>query len=303
MTLDPEAVQFLQQLQGAAPIWSQSISANRAAVGLLPGTPPHVAAIENTTLELSGRSIAVRTYAPENSTGSDPVLVFFHGGGWIMGSIDSHDHLARALCRDCRCTVVSVDYRLAPEHVYPAAADDAYAATRWAAEQFGKGRRLFVAGDSAGGNLAAVTSLLSRDRGGPKIDLQILIYPITDCSFDTASYREHGEGTNLTTRDMQYFWDQYCPDVSQRVRPTASPLQEFDLSRLPEAVVITAGHDPLCTEGEVYAQRLERAGTPVTLIRCEGMVHGFMRRVNMFAKAREVLTQLCDIVQRLDNQA
>jgi acetyl esterase len=144
-----------------------------------------------------------------------------------------------------------------------------------------------------------VTSLLARDRGGPRIDMQILIYPITDCRFDTESYVHHGAGTNLTLDDMRYFWDHYCPDETQRVRPTASPLQEFDLSRLPPAVVITAGHDPLCSEGETYALRLERAGTPVTQIRCDGMVHGFMRRVNSFTKAREVLAELGRLVGTL----
>ena len=186
---------------------------------------------------------------------------------------------ARKLAERTSCTVVLVDYRLAPEHRYPVAVDDSYAALEWVGEHAGEmarpGAPLFVAGDSAGGNLAAVMALRSRDRGGPPIAAQILIYPVTDADFERPSYTDPGNQLLLTREAMAWFWDHYVPDASRRVEPDASPLRAADLAGLPPAVVLTAEHDVLRDEGEAYAERLEAAGVPVNFQRHEGQTHGF----------------------------
>jgi acetyl esterase len=186
--------------------------------------------------------------------------------------------------------VASVDYRLAPEHRYPVAAEDAFAATCWVARhgsQLGIDTgQLAVAGDSAGGNLAAVVSLMSRDRGGPALALQALIYPVTHHNLDTRSYREHADGYLLTRNAMRWFWNQYLQGPGDGAQPYASPLLAEELNGLPPALVITAEYDPLCDEGEAYAGRLREAGVPVTLTRYPGMIHGFFRMINLLDKAR-----------------
>jgi acetyl esterase len=208
------------------------------------------------------------------------VLVYFHGGGWVVGTLDTHDTCCRALAVGAGCAVVSVDYRLAPEHKFPAAAEDAYAATCWVAE---KGEslgvdpaRIAVGGDSAGGNLATVVCLMARDRRGPELCHQLLVYPVTNYSFDTPSYRENADGYYLTHEKMVYFWNQYLPDEASGRNPYASPLQAPDLGDLPPALIITAGYDPLRDEGEAYANRLRSAGVTVRLSCYESMIHGFL---------------------------
>jgi acetyl esterase len=186
--------------------------------------------------------------------------------------------------------VASVDYRLAPEHRYPTAAEDAFAATRWVAAEGARlgidGRRIAVGGDSAGGNLAAVVALMARERGGPALALQLLVVPVTQHAFDTASYRECGEGYLLTRGAMRWFWDHYLRRPEDGREPHASPLLAPDLAGLPPALVITAGFDPLRDEGEAYADRLRKAGVPVTLTRYPGMIHGFFRMTNLVDQSR-----------------
>jgi len=218
-------------------------------------------------------------YTP-GGNGPFPVLVYFHGGGWVVGNLDTHDSCCRALAANAGSAVLSVDYRLAPEHKFPAAAEDAYAATCWVAE---KGvsfdldpARIAVGGDSAGGNLATVVCLMARDRSGPRLCHQLLVYPVTNYSFDTLSYRENAEGYYLTHEKMIYFWNQYLPDEASGRHPYASPLQAEDLAALPPALIITARYDPLRDEGEDYANRLRLAGVPVKLSRYESMIHGFL---------------------------
>jgi acetyl esterase len=220
----------------------------------------------------------VRAYTPDG-TDTLPVLVYFHGGGWVRGDLDTHDGLCRLLADAANCVVVSVDYRRAPEHPFPAPVHDAYAATAWAAEYAGivggDGDRVAVGGDSAGGNLAAAVTLLAREREGPNIAHQVLCYPVTDYDLDTDSYRENAEGYLLSRASMRWYWDRYLDDGLDGANPYASPLRAPDLSGLPSATVVTAGYDPLRDEGAAYADRLREAGVAVTHADYPGMVHVF----------------------------
>lgn len=223
-------------------------------------------------------AIAYREYRPDDSPVL-PALVYFHGGGWVIGDLDTHEGICRALANEAGCAVFSVDYRLAPEHKYPAAADDCYAFTRWLAEHSEDmgvdAQRIAIGGDSAGGNLAAVVALLARDSGLPAICLQLLIYPVTDYGLDTPSYIENAEGYGLTRAGMRWFWDHYLACEENGAELKASPLQAESLAGLPPAYVITVGFDPLRDEGDAYAARLIEAGVAVELDRYEGMIHGF----------------------------
>lgn len=225
-----------------------------------------------------GGSIPVRVYWPATATSDVGVVVFFHGGGWVLCDLDSHDGTARQLANRTGSIVVSVDYRRAPEHRFPAAAEDAYAALEWAgqhaAELGGDPARVAVAGDSAGGNLATVAASLAVERGGPGVVFQLLAYPVTDHDFTTESYVDSSEDCLLTTDHMRWFWEQYVPDPGDRDNPLASPLRA-DLTGLPPAHVVTAERDPLRSEGERYAERLRESGVPTTLQRCPDTFHGF----------------------------
>jgi acetyl esterase len=206
-----------------------------------------------------------------------PAVMFFHGGGFVLCGLDSHDRECRSLANQSGCAVIAVDYRLAPEHRYPAAAEDAYAATRYVAEhadQFGiDASRIAVCGDSAGGNLAAVVALMAHDRGGPSLRYQLLIYPLTDFTDDSPSMREFN-GVFLSVEMMDWFADSYVPNADRR-QPYASPLLAPDLRGLPPAFVITAECDMVRDQGEAYARKLQAAGVPVETKRYEGMIHPF----------------------------
>jgi acetyl esterase len=221
--------------------------------------------------------------------------VYFHGGGFVMCSLDSHDGICRSLANAAGCVVVSVDYRLAPEHPYPAAPEDCYAATQWVAKNGAElaidVTRLAIGGDSAGGNLTAVTALLARDRDGPSLRFQLLIYPVTDCAFDTASYQENAEGYMLTTGMMRWFWEKYLTDPVQGSEAYASPLRAANLANLPPGLCITAGYDPLRDEGEAYAARLREAGIAVRTSRYPGMFHGFLSMTAQLDTAREAMAE------------
>jgi acetyl esterase/lipase len=290
MTLDPKARRFLEQqaaqaaAAGPQPKLAEmpSESVRRMLNGILltlDNPPEAVARVDELKIPGPGGSIPARMYTPEGK-GLFPVLVYFHGGGWVVGTLETHDTCCRALAVRAGCVVVSVDYRLAPEHKFPAAAEDAYAATCWVAEKGASldldPARIAVGGDSAGGNLATVVCLMARDRNGPRLCHQLLIDPGTNHSFDTPSYRENAEGYYLTKEKMIYFWNQYLPDEASGRHPHASPLQAPDLGALPPALIITAGYDPLRDEDEDYANRLRAAGVPVKLSRYESMIHGFI---------------------------
>jgi acetyl esterase len=271
---------------------------------LLAGAPEAVQKVENRTIPIEGAEIAVRIYTPEGE-GPFPVLVYYHGGGWVIGNLETVDVPCRMLANRAGCIVVSVDYRLAPEHKFPTAAEDAYAAVQWVAEhavEIGADPgRIAVGGDSAGGNLAAVVSLMAREQGGPSLAYQMLFYPVTNHSYDTDSYRENAEGYFLTKNTMIWFWNHYLRDEMDGQHPYASPLLAEDLSGLPPALVITAGFDPLRDEGEAYAERLKAAGVPVEATRYDGMIHGFIWMPGVLAASRDAINRAANALKEAFN--
>jgi acetyl esterase len=244
----------------------------------------------------------LRIYTPLGE-GPFPLMMFFHGSGFVVCSLDTHDGMARNLCAGTGCVVVSVDYRLAPEAKFPAAPDDCLAATRWAAANAaalgGDPGKMFVAGDSAGGNLAAVTALRLRDEGGPQLLGQLLIYPVTDhYEPGTPSMMENAEGYGLTRVGMMWFWDHYLEHPSHGANPYASPLRAGDWRGLPPALVVTAEYDPLRDEGEYYAERLRQAGVPTEMKRWDGMNHGFFFWPGVVERSGQAMDEACDWVRR-----
>ena len=285
MAVAPEIQELLDRLaaSGRPPLHRQSVEQARAFhsqdAPAQNGPAMPMAAVADRTVPGPVGELPVRIYTPEGS-GPFPIVVWFHGGGWVVGTLDSYDPLCRALAAAVPAVVVSVGYRLAPEHRWPAAAEDAYAATVWAsgnaAALGGAQHRLAVAGDSAGGNLAATVALGARDRGGPAIAFQLLVYPVLDVAGDTPSWREHAEGYYLTAAGMRWYWDHYL-GAADGGAPDASPLRAAFVGGLPPALVLGAEHDILRDEGEAYAARLRDAGVAASARRYEGMVHGFFR--------------------------
>ena len=281
VSVHPQAQQVLdgKAASGAPPLWELSPADGRAMVeagnAMIPAGPD-VESVRDIVIPSQSGGLPARVYSPSPS--APGVVLYFHGGGWVVGTLDGWDASVRSLAVASGCDVVSVDYRLAPEHVFPAAADDAYDALVWAASPAGlaAGRPLVVAGDSAGGNLAAVSALRARDFGGPQVALQVLVYPVVDCDLDRRSYHEYdGDELILNRRDMAWFWDHYAPDPAARVNPYASPLRAPSLSGLPPAYVVTAEHDPLRDEGFAYADRLRAARVPVDHRHFGSQIHAF----------------------------
>jgi acetyl esterase len=281
MPLHPLAQAFvdLHIASGAQPVCSLSVDEARRTsaemFAMAPSGPP-VGRVQDMRVPVAGCDIPARVYTPEGE-GPFPITMMFHGGGWVVGDVDAQDADCRMIVNAAQCIVVSVDYRLAPEHKFPVPAEDAYAATLWVAENGsqlgGDSTPVAVGGMSAGGNLAAVVALMARDRGGPAIACQVLTVPVTDCSFDTDSYRCNGEDYVLTKGEMEWFWQHYLEDPGDAAHPYASPLRAPDLSGLPPALVQTAEYDPLRDEGHAYADRLEAVGVPVTYRCYEGAIH------------------------------
>lgn len=280
MPLDPAVEALLAQMNNPdAPKLSDlepaAARAGFAALAALQGEPEPVASVENRKLPGPGGDIPVRIYRPANEQVL-PVLMYFHGGGWVIMDIDTHDPLCRALANAARCAVVSVDYRLAPEAKYPAASEDCFAATRWVAENAASlgldGSRIAVAGDSAGGHLTAVVTQMAREQGGPKLLYQVMHCPVTDFGSETPSYAENAEGYMLTRESMEWFWNHYLPSAAHGAETYASPLRG-DLTGLPPALVQTAEFDPLRDEGKAYAEKLRAAGVPVTYSQYPGLIH------------------------------
>ena len=282
MALDSATIRFLKQLTegGGKPLHESTPDEARvylSELAELAGPAPEMQRVEDHTIDGPDARTILRILVPvENPIG---VLVYYHGGGWVLGSIDEYDTVARKLAERTSCAVVLVEYRLAPEHRYPAAVDDSYAALEWVGQNIkyiaAREVPLIVAGDSAGGNLAAVIAIRARDRNGPSIALQVLIYPATDSKFDRPSYVDPENQLLLTRDGVIWFWDHYVPDPSRRAEPDASPLQTENLIGLPPAVILTAEHDVLRDEGEAYAARLQEADVKADLQRYASQMHGF----------------------------
>jgi acetyl esterase len=294
MPLHPQAIAFLNYAaaSGIPPLHTLSPNEARALVdgGDAIGPGPEVAWVQDTHVPVNRTEVPARIYRPEIPLAS---LVWFHGGGWVVGGLDSHDAMCRMLANAAGATVISVAYRLAPEHPFPTPLEDSWDALGWVAGQWPH-LPLVVGGDSAGGNLAAVCALRARDRGGPALAAHVLVYPITDHDMTTGSYREHGdENLMLGAKDMAWFFDHYAPSpATDRDNPEISPLRAQDLSGLPPAIVVLDQYDPLHDEGLVYATRLREAGVEVILHDYEDMLHVFFQFVNVFTRGDEAVEQV-----------
>jgi acetyl esterase len=296
MPLDPQVRALLDEMaaQDQAPLPDMDAAQAREMMrqlATLARYPDQRAPTVDQSIPGPAGDVPIRVYAPEASEPL-PVVVYFHGGGWVIGDIQTHDATCQQLATSVPAAVVSVDYRLAPEHPYPAPVEDCLAATRWVHEH-GRdlgvdGSRLAVAGDSAGGNLAALVSLRARDDGRPPIAFQLLIYPATDLTCSFPSYVENGDGYLLTGESVRWFLDQYIPEADRK-NAEASPHFATDLSGLPPALIITAEFDPLRDEGEAYGDRLEEAGVPVTVTRYDGMIHGFFAMDTLLTSATRAM--------------
>ncbi len=308
MSLDPQIAEIIETLDaGFPPVHTMTGEEARAAIRarfVAPAQPEHVASVDDRTVPGPGGPLTVRVYRPEAALDKAvPTLVFAHGGGWVFCDLDSHDGLCRAFANGMRAVVVSVHYRRASEEgQWPAAAEDVYAVTRWVAEHiddFGRDpAAVLVGGDSAGGNLAAVTALMARDRGGPTLAGQLLLYPVIAADFDTESYRLYGKGFYNPRPALQWYWDQYVPVAADRTNPYASPLHAEDVTGLPPTIAVLAGHDPLRDEGAAYVEKLRAAGVPTVSRMFDGGVHGFMT-MPAFEICQRARAQACADVTEL----
>ncbi|HLY08196.1 MAG TPA: alpha/beta hydrolase [Planctomycetota bacterium] len=295
--LDPK-VRAALDLQGPQPEFRlQPLAEVRGAFDLTASKLPKRNEALRTVETRSLGAFRIRIYRPEG-TGPFPALLYLHGGGWVLGDLESHDDVCRSLAHRTPCVVVSVDYRRAPEVKSPVPLDDCETALRWAAEHASElgmdPARLAVGGDSAGAHLAAGLAIRIRDNGGPKIAFQMLIYPVTDRSVGTESYRQFATGYGLTRANMQWFWDCYLTATAEREHPEVSPLRAPSLKGLPPAFVLTAGNDVLRDEGEAYAKRLHEEGVPVACVRFRTMNHGFIRMGAVYPQADHGLTVLAE---------
>lgn len=300
MPLDHDAQTLLDMVRVANRPAFETVGAAEARLLYMAGRkvlapePMPVAEARELTAPGPGGPIPLRLYRP-SADALLPVLVFFHGGGWVVGDIETHDTVCRHLANKAECTVVSVDYRLAPEHKFPAAVNDCFAATAWVADNAAAlgvdPARLAVGGDSAGGNLAAAVSLMARDAGAPRICYQLLIYPATDAKMRHGSIARFAEGYVLTRSTMRWFYEQYLRSPEDAADWRVSPLVAPDPAGLPPALVMTAGYDPLCDEGDEYAARLAAAGVPVEHRRFVGQIHGFITNGKIIRAADSALDE------------
>ncbi|MFZ5731114.1 MAG: alpha/beta hydrolase [Pseudomonadota bacterium] len=311
VVLDPDAAAVLNAFREAGRPPYETLTPKEAREFYLAGRvvshpePPEMASVQNSTIPGPGGAIPVRTYTPKQLRKYDglaPALVFFHGGGWVIGDLDSHDVVCRTLARDGEMIVISVDYRLAPEHKFPAAVDDALATTKWVsanATSLGiDANRISVGGDSAGGNLSAVVAIDAR-QNGPKIQGQLLIYPATDFAMTHPSHSEPETSCLLTHTVIRWFRDHYLNSLADGETWKASPARITDMKQLPPAYVLTAGADPLRDEGDEYAKRLESAGVPVTWTTYPGQFHGFITMGKLLTKANGALREMGDWLKKL----
>jgi acetyl esterase len=283
--LEPTTQKFIDSLAGSTPIYKLSpADARNVLSGAQKGDVRKLSAQEENKVIPVGPtgSVKLRIVRPEHAKGTLPVVLYFHGGGWVLGDADTHDRLIREIANGADAAVVFVDYDRSPEAQYPTAIEQAYAATKYVAEHAREfkvdANRLAVAGDSVGGNMAAAVTLLAKERGGPAIDQQVLFYPVTDANFEDGSYNQFANGPWLTKEAMKWFWNAYLPDEAKRKEPTATPLNASldQLKGLPPALVITDENDVLRDEGEAYARKLSQAGVRTTSIRFNGTIHDFV---------------------------
>jgi len=300
MPLDPVLKAFLDQVaaMGGPKTWEMTpAEARESFAGLMQLAGPKdipIGKVTNIAIPAPHGEIAARSYAPvaANSAGL-PTLVFFHGGGWVIGNIDTHDGLCRMIANGSGCRVISVEYRLSPEAKYPDAVDDAVAALEWIeknASQLGVDANLLaVGGDSAGGDLAAVVAQIAKAKGGPKLSYQLLLFPVTQIGEETRSLREYAEGYFLERKTLDWFYAHYLPTDADKKDPRISPLAAEDVSGLPPAYIMLAGFDPLHDEGLAYAEKLRAAGVSVTVADYPDMVHDFIYLQSVLPQASEAL--------------
>jgi acetyl esterase len=308
MALDQATTALLEELaaSGLAPLHELTPAEARGRMAMLRGDAPpgpDMAAVRDTRVRASGGFVPVRVLVPTDQPRG--VIVYYHGGGWVIGGLADYDRLGRLLAQRTGCTVLLVDYRLAPEYRFPTAVDDSWVALLWAdehrAELAGPALPstgpLIVAGDSAGGNLSAVMAMRARAAGGPAIALQVLVYPVTDSDLGSTSYRDPANQLMLSRDSMVWFWDHYAPDPESRLHPDAAPLRSANFVGLPPAVILTAEHDVLRDEGELYATRLLKAGVPVRHQRFAGQMHGFFTMTGVLPGAGAALDYVAAAIE------
>lgn len=304
MPVDEQVRLFLQNLaaQNLPELSTLSITEARARTNSPNNTEPLTTlSIQDKSFSYDAITLKIRIYTPL-STGPFPGLLYFHGGGFALGSIDGSDHTCQTLAHNTQSVVISVEYRLAPEHPFPAATEDAYAATCWVVKHAKELHiipdQIGVAGTSAGATLATVVCLMARDRQGPQLHFQLLLYPVTSMDFDTPSHKELGQGYLITHNDMRWFCDMYLLDPSHKHNPYAVPLYSPNLSHLPRALLVTAEYDPLRDEGAAYAERLTQAGVKVDYRCYSGLIHGFIGMHKQFTHANIAWQEICQLTQQ-----
>ncbi|MFC7394661.1 alpha/beta hydrolase [Scopulibacillus cellulosilyticus] len=299
MPLDPQVQMVLDHLSAMGGLSLTNLTPEEARKGMVLGSPDEnaepVKLVKDRNIPGPAGSIPIRIYYPMKEQDTYPALVYYHGGGWVIGDIDSHDNICRSLTNLAECVTISVDYRLAPENKFPAAVDDAYAALKWVYDNHIElqidPKKIAAGGDSAGGNLTAVVSYLAKERKTPDLIYQVLFYPATNFQADTESIRENSEGYFLTFEAMTWFKNHYLNNREEESHPLASPLLNENLSGLPPALVITAEYDPLRDEGEQYAEKLKSAGVEVSCTRYPGVIHGFISMADVIDKGKEALIE------------
>ena len=304
-----ESIQRLLQFQeGKPPLYELPLDKAREQFDtgsvLMAGEGEAVSRVEDHTMYVEKGNVPIRCYYPASAKGDEklPAFVFYHGGGFVLGNIETHDSFCRIISNRAKCVVISVDYRLAPEHKFPVPTDDCYAALRWVhdhSEELGIAiNRIAVGGDSAGGNLAAVTAIRAAEMGGPSIAFQLLIYPAVDSSATYPSYRENGEGYFLTSKEMKWFHEQYVEETTDKLHPYLSPIHSSYLGQLPPAHIVTAQYDPLRDEGEAYATRIQEAGGKATIKRYDRMIHGFVSMTKAIPEAFDAVEEMAEELRK-----
>jgi acetyl esterase len=300
MPIDADAQAFVERIGGGPPMHELGVDVIRAlSTEMRTAAGPDVETVEDRTIPSVDGDVSVRVYTPDGA-GPFPVLVVMHGGGFVMGSLDSIDGHARKFCYHGGCMVVSVDYRLAPEAKFPVPLEDCYAAVKWVADNADElnadPARIAVAGESSGANLAAGTALVARDRGGPDLVGQVLVVPLLDRSFDAASWKENADYPPPQAT-MDWFWQQYLSSEEDASNPYAQPLVAEDLSGLPRTLIITAECDPMRDNGEAYAKRLAEAGVDVQAERFDGMIHMFYLLAGILPKGDQAVAMVCSTLK------